>query len=810
MNRNMALLNTGFGIRKRLWLSTAFTLACAVLSAQPTGSIDSLLKKFDRYRVNNLSEKLYAHLDQDMLLTGEILWFKLYVVDGTVQKPLDISKVAYVEILDKENHAVLQTKVALMDGTGCGSLFLPASIPAGNYTFRAYTSWMKNFGPEFYYHKQITIINPFKRLERDEPDVNAKPDAQFFPEGGSLVAGLRSKVAFRVVDVSGKGINFNGVVIDQNNDTIAYIKPMKFGMGHFDIVPSAGNEYRAVIKDARGRQNIYPIAQVQPSGYVMRVGDSTDNHLYVTLRTNVTNRASSTVYLFIHARNIVTMASVRYLQDGKVTIPVAKENLQDGISHITFFDANFQPLCERLYFMPSKMKLYVDVQASQASFGIRRKVSIDLSTLNASGDPQRAKLSVSVFKADSLQPTAQGNIQGYFWLASDLSGTVESPSYYMDNTPEVLACADNVMLTHGWTRFKWAQILADQHKENVYIPEFRGHIIRGKVTASTGAPVNATKVFLSSPSRNIQIYGSISNREGNVKFEMKDFWGPRKIIAQLNTLNDSTSTIDILNPFAVDFSDRKVQPFYFSPDLEAQLRVRSVGMQVEDVFYQERSNKFKIPADDSTAFYGKADATYLLDDYTRFPVMEEVMREYVPGVLVRRRKGAFHFMTLDNVNKGVFDEDPMILLDGIPLFNVDKIMAFDPLLVKKLEILNRRYYMGVLSMPGIVSYTTYTGDLAGFQLDPRTVTLDYEGLQLQREFYVPKYDNAKQRENRLPDQRSLLHWAPNVTTGTDGKQSIEFFTSDQPGTFNVVVEGLTGNGLSGSGKGTFVVRAHAD
>jgi hypothetical protein len=188
--------------------------------------------------------------------------------------------------------------------------------------------------------------------------------------------------------------------------------------------------------------------------------------------------------------------------------------------------------------------------------------------------------------------------------------------------------------------------------------------------------------------------------------------------------------------------------------------------------------------------------------------MEEVMREYVPGVMVRKRKDGFHFMNLDNVNKSLFDEDPMILLDGIPLFDVDKIVGFDPLLVKKLEVLNRRYYMGVLSMPGIVSYTTYTGDLAGFELDPRTITLDYDGLQLRREFYSPMYETPKQRASRLPDQRYLLHWNPDIVV-ENGERLIEFYTSDLEGDYRVVIEGISPSGHAGRASKTFSV-THAE
>jgi hypothetical protein len=288
---------------------------------------------------------------------------------------------------------------------------------------------------------------------------------------------------------------------------------------------------------------------------------------------------------------------------------------------------------------------------------------------------------------------------------------------------------------------------------------------------------------------------------------MKDFSGPRKIIVQTNTKKDSISTVAVVSPFSDQFAPKVMPGFNLSQSLEPLIVSRSIGMQVQDVFFQDR-NRTLTSGVDTTAFYGKADATYYLDDYTRFPVMEEILREYVPGVMVRKRKDGFHFLVLDEVNKKVFDEDPLVLLDGIPVLDIDKIMEFDPLKVRKLEVMTRRYYMGVLSLPGVVSYTTYAADLAGFQLDPRSVQIDYEGLQLQREFYSPSYETSKLRDSRLPDQRQLLFWAPEVITDSDGKKHIEFYSSDITGDYEVVVEGMTDQGISGNGAASFAVRPY--
>ena len=133
-------------------------------------------------------------------------------------------------------------------------------------------------------------------------------------------------------------------------------------------------------------------------------------------------------------------------------------------------------------------------------------------------------------------------------------------------------------------------------------------------------------------------------------------------------------------------------------------------------------------------------------------------------------------------------------------------MAFDPRKVSKLEVLTRKYFLGPHVYNGLVSYTTYQGDLAGFQLDPRVLLMEYEGLQLRREFYAPAYETQEQQLSRLPDFRNLLYWSPDIVTGADGKTGLSFYTSDQTGTYIMVVQGMTKSGLAGSNVMTFEVK----
>jgi len=208
---------------------------------------------------------------------------------------------------------------------------------------------------------------------------------------------------------------------------------------------------------------------------------------------------------------------------------------------------------------------------------------------------------------------------------------------------------------------------------------------------------------------------------------------------------------------------------------------------------------------DTVPFYGKPDEKYLLDDFTRFPTMEEVMREYVPGVMVRIRKEKFHFLTVDLTNHTLYRDNPLVLLDGVPVFDINKIMNYDPRKVRKLDVMTHKYFLGNLSFSGVVSYTTYQGDLRDFETNPHAFTINYEGLQLEREFFSPRYETQQQRESRIPDTRDLLYWSPSVQTDQLGKQQLEFYSSDVPGKYVVSVQGITKNGKPGAAHLTFQI-----
>jgi hypothetical protein len=239
--------------------------------------------------------------------------------------------------------------------------------------------------------------------------------------------------------------------------------------------------------------------------------------------------------------------------------------------------------------------------------------------------------------------------------------------------------------------------------------------------------------------------------------------------------------------------------------MEALLRQYNLGMQVQNTYAGEKLSRFELPDIDTLAFYGIPYKKYFLDDYTRFTTMEEVLREYVPEVAVRRRDGELHLFVFYFDQDRFFTTDPLILLDGVPVSHRD-IMAYDPLKVKKLEVVPEKYVVGAYTFEGVVSFTTYHGDLPDYQLNSKSVKLDYEGLQMKREFFAPVYETEEQIASRVPDFRNVLFWAPEIKTDENGFARLSFYTSDLKGKYVGVLQGIDENGNAGSYTFTFEVK----
>lgn len=779
------------------WLSAA-VLALALLAqpvrAQAPDSLAAIGRQLRQYGQQALVEKLFGHLDRPVYAARETMWLKLYAVDGTFNRPLALSKVAYVEVLNSLHQPVLQTQLLLRDATGQGSLNLPASLPTGRYVVRAYTSWMRNFDPEFYFHTTITILNTFAASGPGPVAAAApSPDVQFFPEGGQLVQGLASRVAFRVADAAGRALAATGTVRDGQGRVVATLRTLRAGLGSFEFTPAAGAAYTAELQLATGQKATSKLPAAATQGYVLRLAEAGPAQL--RLRVATRGVGAGGLALVAHSGQRVAATQVAPLNaQGEAEFLLEKSALLAGISHLTIFNSRRQPVGERLYFRRPR-PLPLTVAATQAQYGPREKVTLRLAL--SPGPP--ANVSLAVYQLDSLTAgPAPADISSVLSLTSDLEGTVEDPGYYLrDSSQAGQQALDNLLLTHGWSRFRWAEVLAGRPPALPYPPELHGPLVRGQVLTAAGAPAPGIMAYLAAPSRAARFYPATSRADGVVQFEPKDWYGPQTVTLQTDWRRDSTYRLALLSPYSERYAAWSAPALTLSPLLTADLTRRHVQAQLQNTYFG-RYRQYGLPPRDTVAFYGIPPVQYRLDDYTRFKVLEEVLREYVQGVYVRQRKDGIHFMLADQLHHGMFEADPLVLLDGIPIFNLNKFLAFDPLRIQRVAVFTNRYFYGAQDYEGLLSFTTYQGDLQGFPLDPRALLEEYESVQGQREFFAPRYETAQQQQSTLPDRRNLLHWQPSISLAPEGAQELTFYTSDQVGRYLVVVQGLAADGHAGS------------
>lgn len=777
---------------------TAF-LACLQLFLKAQDQ-PLLQQQFNAYGEQALQEKLYVHTDKNFYLAGEICWFKIYNVDALFNKPLGISKIAYIEVLDKNNKTVLQAKVALKDGDGNGSLQLPFTLGSGKYLFRACTRWMKNFDAAYFFEKQVTIINARKIYNGAALQPKDKYDIQFFPEGGNLVNGIESKVAFRAVDQNGRDISCTGTIINDNTDTVARYASLKFGIGSFTLTPQLGHTYKAVIVLPGGNLVMQSLPAAYNSGYVMHLAKANNQQLKITVRSPAAESSSPVVYLFVHTRGSVKAVETTQIKNGYAEFFIDTARLGDGISHFTIFNAARQPVCERLFFKKPGQYLNITASTDLALYESRKKVSIKISSAAQDNTPVPADMSMAVYHIDSLSVPDKTDINPYLWLSSDLVGNIESPGYYFENqSGETEEAADNLMLTQGWRRFRWEDVLQNKKPSFEFAPEYKGHIISGKVVNSaTGQPERNIETFLSVVGTRSQFRGAFSDDSGFVKFEMNHFYGNNEIIVQTTGQGTVARHVEIASPFPDKFSATVLPAFLLPENNAMELLNRNIAVQVQNNYSGIKLKQMVLPDIDTTPFYSQPDKTYLLDDYVRFTTVEEILREYVPEVNVRRREGKYFLPVFDNIRKEFFVVDPLILLDGVPVLDADKIMSYDPLKIRKLEVVARMYFYGSMFFGGIVNFVTYHGDMPGYELEAHATVIDYETLEMQREFFAPVYETQEQVQGRLPDFRNLLYWNPSVKTNENGKKEVSFYTSDIPGQYAVVLQGITAGGKAGS------------
>jgi len=110
-----------------------------------------------------LQESIYVHSNTTFLLTGEKLYYQIYCLNSVTNSISQFSKIAYIELVGKNNNLIFKHKIRLNSGIGQGDFFIPTNVISGSYKLIAYTQWMLNDRAQNLFQEDIFIINPYQK-----------------------------------------------------------------------------------------------------------------------------------------------------------------------------------------------------------------------------------------------------------------------------------------------------------------------------------------------------------------------------------------------------------------------------------------------------------------------------------------------------------------------------------------------------------------------------------------------------------------------------------------------------------------------
>lgn len=759
---------------------------------------DSTVSVLQRQFTTLSSEQIFVHTDKAFYIPGETVWFKIYDLDSRTHALARWGSIAYVRLEDMHGRVLATTNVSLEAGTGSGSMYVPANVETGNITFRAFTRAMADQSTPASFTRLLQIINPYLPADDSMPPAGSAYTIGFYPEGGQMIAGLKSTVAFEMLDSNGRAIDAEGMLLTRSGDTVLRFRPQFAGMGSFTFTPQKGEQYATVIHRDSTVLLRSQLPEAAPGGFTLHLTPN-QKELYVNIASTETRHAP--VYLVVHHDSDIQFSGRQLLNNGDALFVIDRSVLKHGITHFTLFNEDQQPVCDRLFFERPD-SLTIRVSSPVAAYEQRSKVTLAVETPSAA-----CNLSMSVYRLDALQQRDELSINNWMWLGRDVQGPIAFPQFYFERGDSAAAAADLLMLTHGWSRFLPKSASTDEPA--MVNAEREGRVVRFLVTdKKTGAPAEGIRALLAIAGGNTVPAYAVSDRRGILQFIMEKIAGPQQLVIQPIEAGTRQLRLQLVDSaWSFPIAGAGLTPYRHVAANNDALVMHSINVQAVNSYQRDSlMSRYASVAMDSVHFYGRPDLTYMLDDYTRFPSLEEVIHEYVQTVSVRKSKGQPTIKVFNRNAGSLYDGSPMMLVDGVPVTDAARVLDMNPLRLKRIDVIGDRYFIGRRSWDGLLSFSSYDNDLNGLTFDANTLLLNYEALQPQRTFYSPSYDTEARRRDHAADLRELLYWNPNISTRAGSATPLSFYTGDQRGTFLVVTQGIGANGLPAYHSFTFDVK----
>jgi hypothetical protein len=333
--------------------------------------------------------------------------------------------------------------------------------------------------------------------------------------------------------------------------------------------------------------------------------------------------------------------------------------------------------------------------------------------------------------------------------------------------------------------------------ESIYLPEFIGEMIAGKViNRSTGEPEGGKAVVLSVLSD--EVFQDIvkTNRNGVFYFQLKNNYSSSETLVQVLDKDRDNFTIEVLEHESIDYNLLKFKKFQLSKVNQDLIIERSIHNQVQNAYINVKQDTLKTDVYPQP-FFGNPPTVYQLDDYKRFPTITETIVEVIDHVWDQKAENGKRSI---DVREREFDPyygidlAPMVLIDGAFIQDHQSALDFDATKVKTIKVHREEYYYGKIVYQGIVRIETFEGDYATNLSGSYLKKFNNFSSQPSKGYFNQSYAESSKELDRIPDFREQLFWHPNMTF-TKKTMHFECFASDVTGDFEIIIEGFTNLGM---------------
>jgi hypothetical protein len=765
------------------------------------------------------SQNVYLHTDRDRYLAGDTVWFKAYL--RTIGFPGGNSTGLHVELFNDSGVCVQKKVFAVYKGRfSVGNIQLADSLPQGRYTLRAYTEWMANFSPAYFYRYTFPVYGRKSATSAGVQDTSGSREVsiRFFPEGGAEVENVPGNVAFLVSEAGGKPLKIRGKVIDDRDSTVARFKSDHDGMGVFELTPVSGRRYKAVVWTPYGERRV-PMPTPRSDGVALTVQADAKGVGFV-LQADTQSRYLGRpleVLASLHGQNRLRAKAMLTNAQPVARGYIPTDSLGAGVLMVSIFvgaGADTELLAERPVFIRS------------ADADIPFSLSLDtLSTapkgLNAwtlhVADTARGYLSVSVTDADALPAREEHpDILYGFLFGGDLEGYVYRPEQYLaDASDSTRAALDLVMMTHDWRRLDWKSLEEGHYPELRVQPGKDYFTYRGKAVAtSDNKPVGPGRVtlFLEGVDTAARFRSVPLDAEGHFVLDSLAFVDTASAYVMPGTAGGMTTDMrlslapDTIAPLGKVYGDTApMEDTAFAAQAEREdeqteaFRRRSIGKgkELKEVVVKGRKKTLVQVMDEKYAHGVFADQpgalgfslendkdavnhqdifTYLMD---KVPGLKIIPGAYMGTESITYRNGHAPQLFLDEA-----PSDYVTIATMVHMADIAYVKFFPP------------PFVAAEAGGGSGAIAIYTR--RGF--DTRTKgnglnRLLLAGYAHARPFYAPVYPAGDTVASREPDYRVTLAWNPLLTTSDSARSiPVRFYNNDVCRHYRVVVEGMDERG----------------